>query len=290
MKQSKIGTIPLFIAFVAIISLVVLACYLLAFYIASRFIEHKTFLIISIAIIGSIFFLLILNIPIRRKKNDPSADLFEKSKLISNGAWTNVFKANSDSFVVKQLYFCGWGHNDYTDHLAPVFGSKKAGKWTPFVIWFIHNYMLLYQAIGLKRRKRFQQFIPYLGTILHVDLKRLRYSQEYVTYDLTPETCPDNLLEQLSNFNALLENYGLYIDDVHARNVRVDKSGQLIFIDGELYSDGEERVKSFLVRGFNGPTVKGMNKVLGFERIVAWDDHRTSVEGIYEAYLAKKKL
>ena len=48
----------------------------------------------------------------------------------------------------------------------------------------------------------------------------------------------------------------------------------------ELYSYGEESWKSKSVMFFNGETVSNMERVLGNERIVAWVDHRMSVNDI----------
>ncbi|MEY4602916.1 MAG: hypothetical protein RIT43_208, partial [Bacteroidota bacterium] len=51
-------------------------------------------------------------------------------------------------------------------------------------------------------------------------------------------------------------------------------------VDGELYSGGEEWIKSKLVVLINGEMVSKMEKVLGNNRIIAWVDHRIRVDQI----------
>jgi len=83
-----------------------------------------------------------------------------------------------------------------------------------------------------------------------------------------------------NNLNDDLERCGLYIDDVHARNVRLTVDGKIKIVDGELYSGGEEWIKSKMVVLFNGEMVSNMENVLGNNRIVAWVDHRQRVDEI----------
>ena len=237
---------------------------------------------ILLSVIGGIIgFGLFLNIPIRRRKEDPAKDLKDHNQ-IAEGAWCNVYRKKDDpKTVIKQLYFCGWGHNDYTKHEAFVIGKEKiCGKWNPLVLWFLHYYMILYQLIGLKRRKRFEHVIEALPATYNVSNAKLRYEQTFVPHELTEENCPSDIREQFQQLNDELEACGLYLDDVHARNVRLTDNGRVRIVDGELYSGGEEWFKSKLVVLFNGDMVSSMEKVLGNERIVAWVDHRTSVDDI----------
>ena len=235
-----------------------------------------------------ILFALFLNTPIPRRKKDPTSDLNIDDK-IAEGAWCSVYLKQSDkNLVVKQLYFCGWGHNDYRKHKALVIGKEKiCGKWNPLILWFLHNYMLLYQMIGLKRRMRFEQTIDALPTTYSVSFKGLRYEQTFVSKELTVENCPENIVEQFKKLNEDLERCGLYLDDVHARNVRLTENGQIQIVDGELYSGGEEWIKSKLVVLINGAMVSNMEKVLGNDRIIAWVDHRERVDNIVTQAFSK---
>jgi hypothetical protein len=279
-KQPWIGTIPLFIGILAFAMGLLFVFFLIIQLVLSLYLPIWASLTGSI--IGSfILFALFLNAPLPRRRKDPTSDLNIDDK-IAEGAWCSVYLKKSDkNLVVKQLYFCGWGHNDYRKHKALVIGKEKiCGKWNPLILCFLHNYMLLYQMIGLKRRLRFEQTIDALPTTYNVNYTGLRYEQTFVSKELTVENCPEDIVAQFKKLNEDLERCGLYLDDVHARNVRLTENGQIQIVDGELYSGGEEWIKSKLVVLINGAMVSNMEKVLGNDRIIAWVDHRERVDHI----------
>ena len=278
-RQSWSGTIPLFILIVSIFLAVFLCSAYLGLIIFQE-LENDIIILILAFLTGLVGFGLFLNIPIARRSN-PEAH-FNSSDEIARGAWTTVYKHKTEpNKVIKQIYPCGWGHNDYTKHQAFVIGKKKiCGKWNPLVLWFLHNYMVLYQLIGLKRRKRFEGSIEALPRTYDIHFKKLFYEQEWVHHPLNEQTCPSDIIEQFETLNKELEKCGLYIDDVHLGNVRVDENGRIKIIDGELYSGGEEWVKSKVVVIFNGAKVSSMKKVLGNDRIIAWVDHRKGVDDL----------
>ena len=279
-KQAWMGTIPVFVGILLFTLGLLFVFFLITYLPLSLYLPR--WISLSGSIIASfILFALFLNIPIPRRKKDPTSDLNINDK-IAEGAWCSVYMKESDKkLVVKQLYFCGWGHNDYRKHKALVIGKEKiCGKWNPLILWFLHNYMLLYQMIGLKRRMKFEQTIDALPTTSSVSYMGLRYEQTFVTKELTVENCPEDIVEQFKKLNEDLERCGLYLDDVHARNVRLTQSGRIQIVDGELYSGGEEWIKSKLVVLINGAMVSNMEKVLGNDRIIAWVDHRERVDHI----------
>ena len=279
-KQAWMGTIPLFVG-ILLFTLGLLFVFFLITYLPLSLYLPRWATFTGSIIASFILFALFLNIPIPRRKKDPTSDLNINDK-IAEGAWCSVYMKKSDkNLVVKQLYFCGWGHNDYRKHKALVIGKEKiCGKWNPLILWFLHNYMLLYQMIGLKRRMKFEQTIDALPTTSSVSYMGLRYEQTFVTKELTVENCPEDIVEQFKKLNEDLERCGLYLDDVHARNVRLTQNGQIQIVDGELYSGGEEWIKSKLVVLINGAMVSNMEKVLGNDRIIAWVDHRERVDHI----------
>jgi hypothetical protein len=278
-KATWIGTIPLFVFFLAMFAgLCVIISYMTFSFLNVRM---AFFLALFLAIVSGILgLLLILNIPIPRKRKNPFSDL-EKFEKIAEGAWTKVYRdASRPDVVIKQLYFIGWGHNDYSQHWAPVLGNKICGKWNPLALWVIHNYMILYQLIGLKRRLKFENELMGFPKTISMNWRKLRYEQAYVPYELNERNCPDYICEQLADINASLIRSGLMVDDVHAKNIRVDVKGKIQIVDGELYTIGEDHIKDKLVTFFNGAVVKGMHKVNGNSNIIAWTDHRTSVDEI----------
>jgi hypothetical protein len=279
-KQAWMGTIPLFVG-ILVFTLGLLFVFFLITYLPLSLYLPTWATITGSFIASFILFALFLNIPIPRRKKDPTSDLNIGDK-IAEGAWCSVYMKKSDkNLVVKQLYFCGWGHNDYRKHKALVIGKEKiCGKWNPLILWFLHNYMLLYQMIGLKRRMRFEHTIDALPTTSNVNYTGLRYEQTFVSKELTVENCPKDIVEQFKKLNEDLERCGLYLDDVHARNVRLTQNGRIQIVDGELYSGGEEWIKSKLVVLINGAMVSNMEKVLGNDRIIAWVDHRERVDHI----------
>jgi len=279
-KQAWMGTIPLFVG-ILLFTLGLLFVFFLITYLPLSLYLPRWATFTGSIITSFTLFALFLNIPIPRRKKDPTSDLNINDK-IAEGAWCSVYMKESDKkLVVKQLYFCGWGHNDYRKHKALVIGKEKiCGKWNPLILWFLHNYMLLYQMIGLKRRMKFEQTIDALPTTSSVSYMGLRYEQTFVTKELTVENCPEDIVEQFKKLNEDLERCGLYLDDVHARNVRLTQNGQIQIVDGELYSGGEEWIKSKLVVLINGAMVSNMEKVLGNDRIIAWVDHRERVDHI----------
>jgi hypothetical protein len=285
--QPWTGTIPLFIGILLFAAGLFVGFFFIAYSIFSVYFAEWASVIASI-IASIIMFSLFLNIPLPRRKKDPVADLKMEDK-IAEGAWCSVYmKSNDKTKVVKQLYFCGWGHNDYRKHKALVIGKEKiCGKWNPLILWFLHNYMLLYQMIGLKRRLKFEHTIEALPPTLNVNYKDLRYEQTFVPNELTVENCPEDIVEQFQKLNQDLERCGLYLDDVHARNVRLTENGKIQIVDGELYSGGEEWIKSKLVVLVNGAMVSNMEQVLGNDRIIAWVDHRERVDKIVMQALNK---
>lgn len=278
-KQRWIGTIPIFLFIISGIFGLVIALFIIG-------LNLFTFLNIYLSILLSLLFaavtfLLILNIPIPRRRQDPTNDL-NSSELIAEGAWCSVYQLREEKDkVIKQIYPCGWGHNDYTQHMAPVVGKPKiCGKWNPLCLWVIHSYMVWYQMIGLRRRLKFEHQIDAIPQTSCVSSTNLRYEQPHIPLEFNEENCPQDAVEQFKLLNDQLVACGLYLDDVHARNVRVTTNGKIQIIDGELYAGGEEWIKSGLVKLFNGEVVSGMEKVLGNERIVAWVDHRQSVDDV----------
>ena len=279
-KQAWMGTIPLFVG-ILLFTLGLLFVFFLITYLPLSLYLPRWATFTGSIIASFILFALFLNTPIPRRRKDPTSDLNIEDK-IAEGAWCSVYMKESDKkLVVKQLYFCGWGHNDYRKHKALVIGKEKiCGKWNPLILCFLHNYMLLYQMIGLKRRLRFEQTIDALPTTYNVNYTGLRYEQTFVSKELTVENCPEDIVAQFKKLNEDLERCGLYLDDVHARNVRLTENGQIQVVDGELYSGGEEWIKSKLVVLINGAMVSNMEKVLGNDRIIAWVDHRERVDHI----------
>ncbi len=276
------GTMPFFAVLLVLIAALVVGMYILALKTATLFSEGIWNYVWAIPL-TTVNWILFWNIRVPRKMTDPCANLREH-EFLSSGAWTNVYQNKDDqSKVVKQLHFCGWGHNDYSDHMAPIIGEKRCGKWNPLALWFLHYYMMMYQIVGLRRRQRIAGQVAAIPNTLDLDIKRLRYTQKFIPHALTPETCPRDIKAQFEQLQEELRMCGLYIDDVHAANVRVDDHGKIHLIDGELYTDREERIKSWLVSLFNGPTVKGMEAVLGSSRVVRWVDHRQSVDEVVEA-------
>lgn len=284
-KQSWIGTIPLFIILLISVFGLLVVFYSIAYHFVSNSLPIWASIIVSV-ICSFALFALFLNIPLPRKRENPAIDLDLKDK-IAEGAWCSVYmKSNDSARVVKQLFFCGWGHNDYRKHKALVIGKEKiCGKWNPLVLWFLHYYMILYQLIGLKRRLKFEKQIEALPSTFNVSNKKLRYEQTFVPKELNKENCPKDIVEQFEKLNTDLIKRGLYLDDVHAGNVRVTDDGRIQIVDGELYSGGEEWIKSKLVVLFNGEMVTNMEKVLGNDRIVAWVDHRKRVDEVVKTAL-----
>tara|TARA_B100001059_G_C17828859_1_gene583269 strand:+ start:2674 stop:3546 length:873 start_codon:yes stop_codon:yes gene_type:complete len=282
-KQAWTGTVPFFVFIVSMIFILWFFFFGLSFWIVCDFLP------LWISILSSVYFAfglyaLFLNIPIPRRRKNPVGDL-DRTNKIAEGAWCSVYQKPAEpSKVIKQLFFCGWGHNDYRKHRALVLGKEKiCGRWNPFVLWFLHYFMIYYQLLGLKRRLAFEYRVEALPTTYNVSYFGLRYEQEYVPQPLTVKNCPSDIEEQFKKLNSELAQAGLYIDDVHAGNVRLTDSGRIRIIDGELYSEGEESMKSKSVIFFNGETVSNMQPVLGNERIVAWVDHRMSVNDIVSA-------
>ncbi len=237
-----------------------------------------SFRILASIISMTLFVLIFVNIRIPRVRNDPALDLLHLN-LINTGMWTQIFE-HTDSLVVKQLFRCGWGHNDYRDHRAPVIGEKICGKWNPLALVLMHNIMLIYQMIGIHRRMIYEHEIEAIPRT-YLTSKSYRYIQDFVSNPLASDNIPEDIVEQFMRLNNDLERCGLYIDDVHAGNVRLTENGQIRIVDGELYTDGETFVKNVLVKGIDN-RIDSMQPVLGCNRIIRWVDHRLSVDEIVE--------
>ena len=224
----------------------------------------------------ALFVLVLVNIRIPRVRTDPALDILHLN-MIDTGTWTQIFE-KTDNLVVKQLFRCGWGHNDYRNHRAPVIGKKICGKWNPLGLVLMHNMMLIYQMIGVHRRMIYEHEIQAIPRT-YITSNPCRYIQDYVSYPLSPDNIPGDIVEQFMQLNNDLERCGLYIDDIHAGNVRLTENGKIRIVDGELYTDGEMFVKNILVKAIDN-RVDSMQPVLGFNRIIRWVDHRLSVDEV----------
>ena len=116
----------------------------------------------------------------------------------------------------------------------------------------------------------------------YITSKSHRYIQDYVANPLTPDNIPGDIVEQFVKLNNDLERCGLYMDDIHAGNVRLTENGKVRIVDGELYTDGEMFVKNFLVKGIDN-RIDSMQPVLGCNRIIRWVDNRLSVDKIVKS-------
>ena len=96
---------------------------------------------------------------------------------------------------------------------------------------------------------------------------------------MTSDNIPGDIVEQFMQLNNDLERCGLYIDDIHAGNVRLTENGKIRIVDGELYTDGEMFVKNILVKEIDN-RIDSMQPVLGCNRIIRWVDHRLSVDEV----------
>jgi hypothetical protein len=113
----------------------------------------------------------------------------------------------------------------------------------------------------------------------YITAKSHRYIQDYVSNPLTSDNVPEDIVEQFVQLNNDLERCGLFIDDIHAGNVRLTENGKVRIVDGELYTGGEMLVKNVLVKGIDN-RIDNMQPVLGCNRIIRWVDDRLSVDEI----------
>ena len=269
------GTLIEFIIFIIILTM---GIFFLFFNILYRLDGMGFTLRILLSIIFSLIAaIIILNIRLPRIRHNPASDILHLD-LINTGMWTQIFQLN-EKLVIKQLFRCGWGHNDYNKHKAPIIGAKMCGKWNPLILNLMHNIMLVYQMIGVHRRRIYEHQIEFIPRTYLTPGKSYRYIQEYVPQPLTESNVPSDILEQFIELNNVLERTGLYIDDVHAGNVRLNIDGRIRIVDGEIYTEGEVFLKNILVNGID-ERIDGMEPVLGCNRIIRWIDNRTSVNEI----------
>ena len=274
------GTLIEFMIFIIVLIIGILSLFFNIFYRLDG-VDISLRIILSI-IFSLITLIIILNIRIPRIRKNPALDIMNLD-LINTGMWTQIFKFN-EKLVIKQLFRCGWGHNDYNKHRSPIIGVKKCGKWNPLILNLMHNIMLVYQMIGIHRRRIYEHQIEFIPRTYLTPGKSYRYLQEYVSKPLTEYNVPDDILEQFIELNNDLERAGLYIDDVHAGNVRLNINDRIRIVDGEIYTDGEVYIKNILVKGID-ERIEGMESVLGCNRIIRWVDNRTSVnEIVYNKY------
>lgn len=274
-KASWSGTLWLFLAVIALLVLIEVGLFIA---LASTLPFDGVGLLVVTIIAWTLVNFIVLNLRLPRVRQDPAADLRSQEKL-AEGMWTEIFH-QKEGWVTKQLFRCGWGHNDYVRHRLPVLGSKICGTWNPLILVIVHAAMLVYQMVGVHRRIIHQDFVSALPAT-DVDPSRpFRYNQARVPSKLTAENLPEDIREQMARFHQDLAAVGLSIDDMHADNFRVDVDGTIKAIDGELYTDGEVFLKTLLVRLIDGRQVKGMQAVLGHSRIVRWVDHRAAVDDL----------
>jgi len=276
-RASWAGTLWVFLLVLAMIAFIESALFIMIYWLLPI---EGVFLGVGAFFTWIIANICIFNLRIPRYPIDPAADLRNQNR-IAVGMWTEIFYEN-EVWVTKQLFRCGWGHNDYVRHRVPIIGSKICGKWNPLALVIIHVTMLIYQMIGVKRRIIYEDFVGALPRTKLEYTASYRYGQEWVPKKFNQENVPVDIQSQMNDLQNDLSRVGLSIDDMHARNFRIDNCSKIQAIDGELYTDGEVFLKSLLVRLIDGRQVRGMEPVLGCNRVVRWVDHRPSVDDIVD--------
>ena len=122
-----------------------------------------------------------------------------------------------------------------------------------------------------------ERFFP---KIYYINPKKRQYICDKIKYPLTKKTCPHNFKQQIQQLNNVLKKYGLYLDDIHHKNIMVDENMQIKIIDGELYTEKEFKFKQSLLDNVDGSQVESAKGYKYGDRIRHWIDGRLNGEDV----------
>ena len=126
-----------------------------------------------------------------------------------------------------------------------------------------------------KENDPIQKFFP---TIYKLNIIKKAILTEKIPHNLE-SNCPFNYTDQIKEMNSHLQRLGLYLDDIHHKNIMVDDNKQLKFIDGELYTD-TEFIKKNKVLEDRDTSQEDPRSYDDADRIIFWTDGRQTGDDI----------
>lgn len=200
------------------------------------------------------------------------------SKLtkIVDGTWTTVYKLD-DNKVLKQISAPGVSHTDFTHVSLPSFNRKCPKSSCTIPVMLAHKYTTNIMWKSLKKIYNGElACVKYFPKIYYMDDNKRYYIQEYVPNDLK-NSYPIDFEDQLKDLQKILEEKGLFLDDVHSKNWKVDNNGILKIIDCEVYTISEKNIQQFLLNIIDGSqdgVAKGHKDA---PNILHWNDGRPNI-------------
>lgn len=202
-------------------------------------------------------------------------------KPIIYGRWVTIYDLGNNK-VLKQISAPGVSHQDFNHVSLPTLHKKCTRKACTIPCIIAHTISTKQMWLSIERilkmsKKDRERFFP---KIYYINPKKKQYICEKIKYKLSKKSCPDNFKQQIIEFNNVLKKYGLYVDDVHEKNIMVDENMQIKIVDGELYTDEEYKLKqSFLDKIDDKQNGSAKGYKYG-DRIRHWVDGRLNGEDI----------
>ena len=249
------------------------------------FVKNKN-IIGSLLIFFIIFFLLfifIIPLPTFLLFKDYNEEIYKKYgiKPTIEGSWTNVYDLGNGK-VLKQIASPGINHTDFSHVKLPTPFRQCTHKSCTIPCLIAHKtttdqmWLSIERQLEMTKQER-ERFFP---KIYFIDKKKKQYICEKIPFELEKNTCPKNFKKQLYELNELLKKYNIYIDDIHRRNIMVDKNGQIKIIDGEIYTQKEFEVKQKLLDNIDGSQKEIPKGYKYANRVMHWKDGRKSGEDV----------
>lgn len=196
-----------------------------------------------------------------------------------DGTWTTVYQLD-DNKVLKQISAPGVSHTDFTHVSLPSFDRKCTKLSCTLPVMMAHKYTTNIMWKSLKKIYNGELAdVKYFPKIYHMDDEKRYYIQEYIPHDLK-DFCPEDFEYQLQDLQQILLQKGVFLDDVHSKNWKVDDNGVLKIIDCEVYTTAEKNIQQFLLNIIDGSqdgVAKGHQDALN---ILHWNDGRPCIYDI----------
>lgn len=116
--------------------------------------------------------------------------------------------------------------------------NNKNGK-VALIDIFLYSIILNYHWESIKFRENLSEESPFFTKTYEVDQNNFSWKEDYIPYSLDgyEKLDKEKIKRQLLQLDLYLKKKGLYLSDVHKDNIRIDKTGNIKVIDGEIFTE-----------------------------------------------------
>ena len=212
---------------------------------------------------------------------DYNKQLQKEFPVFVYGTWVTIYDAGSTR-LWKIISVPGVSHNDFNHVNLPTINKYCHPSACTIPVMIAHVISTTAMLITWKRifslQKEDDPIQKFFPIIYELNIERKAILTEKIPHQLQ-SNCPFNYADQIKEMNKHLQRLGLYLDDIHHRNIMVDNNKQLKFIDGELYTDTEFIRKNNILKSRDTSQAEP-GSYEGADRIIFWTDGRQTGDDI----------